>query len=108
MVSSECQANRTRTGSGMPSCGDVGDAGQGVGDQLAVRAAVVRVGAEGQADVFGFVDPQPDPDGEQVPLRDDVLARVLHRADDDDADGAALGEQQRQGGVDPLLAWCGR
>ena len=28
--------------------GDVGDAGQGVGDQLAVRAAVVGIGAQGR------------------------------------------------------------
>ena len=82
--------------------GDVGDAGQGVGDQLAVRAAVVRIGAEGEADVLGLADGQADPDREQVALRDHVLARVLQRPDDHDTDGAALGQQQRQGGVDPL------
>ena len=53
--------------------------------------------------MVGFVDAEADADGEQVPLRDHVLAGVLHRPDHDDPDRAALGEQQRQGGVDPLL-----
>ena len=47
--------------------------------------------------MLGLVDPQPDPDGEQVPLREHVLARVLDRPDHHDPDGAALGQQQRRG-----------
>ena len=47
--------------------------------------------------MFGFGHPEPDPDREQVALREDVLAGVLHGADHDDAGGAALGQQQRRG-----------
>jgi hypothetical protein len=41
--------------------GDVGDAGQGLGDQLAVRAAVVRIGTEDRPDVLGLADGQGRP-----------------------------------------------
>jgi hypothetical protein len=47
--------------------------------------------------VFGLVDPQPDSDGEQVPVRDHVLAGVLQRADDHDADRPALREPSARG-----------
>ena len=88
---------------GDPVDADVPDAGQGLGDLVAAGAAVPGTGAEDQADLVGLGEPQRDPGGEQVAQGDDLLARVLHRPDHADPDRAALGEQQRQGGGDPLL-----
>ena len=82
---------------------DVADAGEGVGDHVARRAAQPGGPAEGEVDVLGLVQPEPDPDGEQVPLRQHVLARVLDRPDHDNTDRPALGQQQAEGGLDALL-----
>ena len=64
----------------------------------------VGVGVVGEADSDGFGDAVdldvPDAGqgvGEQVALREDVLARVVYRPDDHHADRAALGEQEPAG-----------
>src|SRR5207249_2355108 len=59
--------------------------------------------AEGEVDVPGFGQPQRDAGREQVPKCEDLLARVLGGGDDVYAAGAALGEEQPEGGLDAVL-----
>ena len=82
---------------------DVADALEGVGDLLTAGASVVAAGAEHHVGLVGLVQPERDPGREQPPHRHHFLAGVLAGADHDDTDGAALGQQQVQRGLDPLL-----
>ena len=80
---------------------DVADPGKGLWDLVTAGTPVAGSLAEDQGDVIAFGEPQRDPRGEQVPHRQDLLTRVLHRIDHTHPDRAALGEQQRQRGSDP-------
>ena len=92
----------------MPSTSTNADAGEPVRDAVAAGAPVPGAWPEDEGDVFGFGHPEPDPDRQQVALREDVLAGVLDGADHEDAGGAALGQQQAEGRFDPPLRRSGR
>ena len=89
---------------GDPVDADVPDTGEGLGDPVTPRTPVPGTGAEDQADLLGLRQPERDAGGEQVPHASDLLAGVLHRTHHGDADGTALGEQQRQRGAMRFLA----
>jgi hypothetical protein len=62
--------------------------------------AASRLGApwpQHQVGLLGFGEPQRDPGKEQVPERQDLLARILHGRDHGDADCATLGEKSPTG-----------
>ena len=58
---------------------DEADSGQAVRDLITAGAAVPGSGAEDQTDLVGLSQPQRDPDREQVPGRQGLLAGVLDR-----------------------------
>ena len=105
MSASETQAARTRTGSGSDSSrtnatpAPISRVGR---DQLGGGASVAGSVAEDHVDLLGLVQPHGDPVGEQVADGHDFLARVLQRGDHAVPDGAALGGEGGQVGLDPL------
>ena len=65
-------------------------------------APVAGAVAEDHVHLLRLGQPQPDAGREQVPERQHVLTRVLQRGDHVHADRPALGQQQAEGGLDPV------
>ena len=68
----------------------VAHTGGGVGDAVAFRPGIAGSLSEDHGGLGGFGQPQPDPDGDQLPHRQGVFGGVLHRGHHRDPHRAAL------------------